>query len=43
MIAYKWLQRKEEKVLNDGICDFILVALSFGNMLILLFNGKIIK
>ena len=33
----------KNKVLNDGICDFILVALSFCNMLILLFNGKIIK
>ena len=36
-------ERKKNKVLNDGICDFILVALSFCNILILLFNGKIIK
>ena len=34
---------KGGKTKNDGICDFIFVALIFGNMLILLFNGKIIK
>ena len=36
-------ERRKNKVLNYGICDFILVALSFCNMLILSFNGKIIK
>ena len=35
-------ERRKNKVLNDGICDFILVASSF-YMLILLFNSKIIK
>ena len=36
-------ERRKNKILNDDICDFILVALSFCNMLILSFNGKIIK
>ena len=43
LLPSDYSERRKNKVLNDGIYDFILVALSFGNMPILLFNGKIIK